>query len=266
MITRVYIVSLFVAALLASAVLPTKVRAQEPATMITDRPDETESAWVVPEGWLQTEGGWLTLADDASSIGSTMLDAEIGVLARYGLLGTTELRLGAAYHFPNDVVRVNDMEHGGLGSVTVGVKTAVAPEGDVLPRLALICELELPVGDSAYRPANVAPSFRVAAEHSLGEALDVGANIGAEWDGSDPEGAFIYTLVVGLAVTDEVGMFAEVLGRSRSGSTAEFSANAGLTCLVLPWLQFDGSIGAGLSEAAPDYRIGAGLSLRYPVW
>ncbi|MCZ6506947.1 MAG: hypothetical protein O7A04_02700, partial [Acidobacteria bacterium] len=66
---------------------PLTGRAQE---LITDRPDFTESAVVVPAGSIQIEGG-LTWVDDGGSQG-TLSGPEI--LLRWGLGDRFELRIG----------------------------------------------------------------------------------------------------------------------------------------------------------------------------
>ena len=65
-------------------------RAQS-AELVTDRPDETESATVVPRGLVQVETGYLFTRD--SGMDSYAVP---GTLARIGLGGRTELRIGHA--------------------------------------------------------------------------------------------------------------------------------------------------------------------------
>lgn len=63
--------------------------AQEPAPLVTDRPDFTESTETVPAGRVQFEGGYTPLRSggvDEHAIGE--------VLLRLGVSGRTELRLG----------------------------------------------------------------------------------------------------------------------------------------------------------------------------
>ena len=65
-------------------------RAQSP-DMVTDRPDQTESAAVVPRGLLQVETGYLFARD-----GDVDGYAAPGTLFRIGLGGRLELRIGHA--------------------------------------------------------------------------------------------------------------------------------------------------------------------------
>ena len=40
--------------------------------------------------------------------------------------------------------------------------------------------------------------------------------------------------------------------------------DTGLTYLLTPRLQLDGSVSVGISSAAPDWTVGLGVSFRFP--
>ena len=71
------------------------VRAQDDdvvVELVTDRPDQTESAVVVPVGTLQVEGGATWIRDDGDGVEIEAFEAP-GTLLRYGLVPRLELRL-----------------------------------------------------------------------------------------------------------------------------------------------------------------------------
>ena len=61
--------------------------------LVTDRPDQTESAVVVPRGTVQIETGWLRTEEED---GPVEIETEelLGTLVRVGLSDRVELRLG----------------------------------------------------------------------------------------------------------------------------------------------------------------------------
>ena len=75
--------------LLLIAPVGTGVAREQPPDMVTDRPDQTESAAVVPRGLLQVETGYLFARD-----GDVDGHAVPGTLFRLGLGGRLELRIG----------------------------------------------------------------------------------------------------------------------------------------------------------------------------
>ena len=99
-------------------------RAQAPP-LVTDRPDRTESAAVVPRGLFQVETGYLFTRD-----GGVDGHAAPGTLLRIGLGGRTELRLGHAGIAGGESGR-------GAGDSEVGAKVDLVKVGaKVEPRLA----------------------------------------------------------------------------------------------------------------------------------
>ena len=80
---------LMLCGLLGSAVQAQSTRPE----MITDRPDRTESSYVVPRGFWQFELGW---GHGEASFGDEdlMLDQVPETLVRFGLLDRLELRIG----------------------------------------------------------------------------------------------------------------------------------------------------------------------------
>ena len=227
--------------------------------LLTDRPDQTESATVVPRGLLQVETGYLfTRAGDVDS------HAAPGTLFRIGLGGRTELRLGHAGVMGSEGRR-------GAGDSELGAKVNLIPRADGWrPELALLGGLSLPTGDSRFSSGGADPSFLVAFAHELAPRLSLGYNAGAAWESSpDAPGrnaSMVYSLALGIGVTERLGAFLEVFGDRQVTDevAAGVSADAGLTLLLTEIVQLDFSVGRGLRGPADDLFVGTGLSLRLP--
>ncbi len=232
--------------------------AQSPE-LVTDRPDQTESATVVPRGLLQVETGYLfTREGDVDS------HAAPGTLFRIGLGGRTELRLGHAGVMGTEGRR-------GAGDSELGAKVNLIPQADGWrPELALLGDLSLPTGGRGFSSGGTDPSFLVAFAHELGPRLSLGYNAGAAWESSpdreERDAFLVYSLALGTGLTDRLGAFIEVFGdRQVTDEVATAaSADAGLTFLVTDILQLDVSVGRALRGPADDVFVGAGLSLRLP--
>ena len=147
-------------------------RAQSP-DMVTDRPDQTESAAVVPRGLLQVETGYL-FARDGDVDGYAMP----GTLFRIGLGGRLQLRIGHAGI-------VGGSGRRGAGDSELGAKINLIERADGWrPELALLGGLSLPTGDHGFSSDGVDPSFLVAFAHELLPRLSLGYNVGAAWESS----------------------------------------------------------------------------------
>ena len=76
----------------------------------------------------------------------------------------------------------------------------------------------------------------------------------------------MYSLAVGIGVTDRLGAFIEVFGDRPVAADAAtaVSADGGLTFLLTDVLQLDVSVGRRLRGPAGDLFIATGLSFRLP--
>lgn len=250
-----------VGALLFAAVAPAGVgsaNAQAPE-MVTDRPDQTESAAVVPRGLLQVETGYLLGRSDGVDSHTAP-----GTLLRIGLGGRAELRLGHA-----GIVAAEGRR--GAGDSELGAKINLIPSADGWrPELALLGGVSLPTGDDAFSSGGGDPRFLVAFAHELSPRLSLGYNAGAAWESSarqpDPDTFLVYSLALGVGLTDRLATFFELFGdRQVSGTAAaSVSVDSGLTLLLTETLQLDFAVGRRLLGPADDLFVGTGVSVRLP--
>lgn len=247
--------------------------AQEPGELVTDRPDRTESAAAVGPGFVQLEVGWTfrRFGGEGEEVRAHSLPE---TLLRVGLVERLELRAGfAGWSTERTETPEGAARRDGLGDVEVGAKLVVSDARGAGPAVALLGSATLPTGQDGFGAPRVDPAFRLAAEHDLSPRVSLAVNAGVEWTSEeDPDGALdtgaglLYTAALGLALTERLGAFAEVFGslEPKEGREDGHALDGGLTFLVSPNLQLDAAAGVGLSGAADDWFVGAGLSLRLP--
>jgi len=247
--------------------------AEKPPELVTDRPDQTESAETVPPGFVQVETGWVFTRNDAE--GARLQSHEIpGTLARIGALDWLEIRAGWGGYLREEVkLGLAQSTLDGGADAELGAKVILHRERDWLPQAALLAGVTLPVGDEAFSSRRADPSFRFSLAHTLSERLALGYNVGMNWESAldgtgdrDTLSHYLYTLALGIGLTERLGTFVEVFGEvagSAEGPPAH-SFDAGFTYLLRPNLQLDLSSGVGLSATADDWFVGAGLSFRFP--
>lgn len=230
---------------------PLTGRAQE---LITDRPDFTESAVVVPARSIQIEGGWTWLDEGGSQ--ETLSGPEI--LVRWGLGDRFELRIGLPDHV--------EPRRGpsGLGDASIGAKWQLGPTAGGWD-VGLIGTLSLPTGDPGFTSDEADPDviFTVGRELAGGWSFGTQVNAGRQTDGDRHLNAVGGTLVLGRGLSERVGMFLELAAEDVEGADTSVLAHHGYTLLARPGLQFDVHVAVGLTAGAPNTLVGAGLSWRH---
>ncbi len=242
-----------------------KAQDSNPPALITDRPDQTESAAIVPKGHLQIETGFVFEGDEANKIKTENL-ALFTTLFRYGINKNYELRLGSAFLQHSDKPEQGEeVSTSGMAPVFAGIKLKMLEEEGLVPEMAFMATVEIPgSGHEDFSPEYLASDLRFAIGYTLTDRLGLGINLGGRWNGSDPQPAGVYSLVLGYGISDKMSAFVESYGFLPQDESPDHRLDAGLTFLLMPNLQIDASGGIGLSEISPDYFINAGISWRIP--
>ncbi len=234
--------------------------------LITDRPDQTESSTTIPKHALQIETGFVfeNYKNDQVEFNNLGLGT---TLLRYGVWDNFELRLGSYYQqskVKSDYFNV-DSTQSGMGPILAGFKVYVVEEKGIRPEISILADLTLnTVGKLDYRPSYTYSTIKVSASHTLSNFFSLGYNFGFASDGESANGLFVYSFVGGVSISDKIGGFAEIYGTSAEGDSPNTRADAGLTYLILPNLQFDVSGGMGLGNSVKMYFVSCGLTWRIP--
>jgi hypothetical protein len=246
----------------------------EPPEMVTDRPDATESAVVVPRGYFQFELGW-THSESDSEGEEIAADSFPQLLARIGLSRRIELRLGFdGYEWEETDLSGDEIDsREGVKDTSIGVKVGLFEEKGARPQMALLGTLNFPTGAEEFTESRLLPELRMAFSNTLTERLSLGYNVGAFWFTEEEENGTertsanaIWSVSLGIGITERLTGFVEALGNPVLSALGSSSAavDGGLTYLVRPNVQLDLYGGSGLSGDAPDWFVGLGVSFRVP--
>ena len=240
--------------------------AQNTSELITDRPDQTESSTVVPYKSLQIETGFL-LEKKSNDLMQHKSYAYNSTLLRYGLLQNFELRLGLDYLSDRFEMKEEGITKkiSGFSPLYTGFKVNIVEEAGWKPEIAFLGGVTLPfTAKKDYKPTHVSANMRFAFTHTLSERFSLGYNLGAEWDGESAGPLYFYSLVLGVELTNNLGIFAESYGLLNPEGEPENMVDTGFTYLILHNFQIDLSGGIGLNDNAIDNFISLGLTLRIP--
>ncbi|MBC8045870.1 MAG: transporter [Fimbriimonadaceae bacterium] len=220
--------------------------------IITDRPDQTESAALVPKGYFQGEHGFAinfnNIANEYSVLSS---------LIRFGINNNFELRLV----IDPQIIATEVENISGINPVSIGLKTKLI-ENDII-QLSLITHLQFSkIATEDFKSNYNAIATRLTAAHTLTDFLGIGYNIGVEWDGFTGAPYYIYTFTSGFALGEKFGAFIELFGNFNESFSENF-ADAGFTFQPTNNFQFDISAGTNINFDIADYFASVGFSYRF---
>lgn len=236
--------------------------------LVTDRPDQSESAVTIAPGSVQVEMG-VTHREIDDNFDVTAFGE---FLIRTGLSENIELRIGyGGYNEANLDLGFVDVDESGSADSSLGIKWKIRDEKNKMPQTALLVATSLPTGEDGFTSDRAEPAFRFIFSNTLTKRIGLSYNVGmasvTETDGNGEHTLAVaqYTLSLGVAVSDRVSAFVESYGdipTSASGGPAN-GVDAGFLVLITPLLQFDVAVGTGISDAAEDWFATTGLSFRF---
>ena len=248
---------------------------EKPGPMNTDRPGAGTSPYVVPPCYPQIELGW-THTESSGNGEKQKSDVAPDILVRLGLIPDLELRLGYAGYAWEQASGENwtgSSNRSGGNDANIGFKFNFLKGTDWLPESAFVGQLSLPVGSEGYSSERADPSFLFAFSNSLTDFLSLDYSLGPAWNTEEDDFSNRHTLSVfqwavslGVGITEKLSGFVEFYGDAAlsDSKTPANAFDAGLTYLLLDNFQLDASGGVGLSDAADDWYVGAGVSYRFP--
>ena len=141
----------------------------KPPEFITDRPDQTEPASIVPPGYFQVEAGWVFTRDDEEGLRRETHEVP-GILVRTSVVDALELRAGWSGYIWEDVRFASlESKENGAGDAELSTKFQLRHQKGVLPETALLVGVSLSVGEGNFSSDRVDPSFRFNMAHRLSE-------------------------------------------------------------------------------------------------
>jgi len=211
--------------------------------IITDRPDQTESSSTIPKKSLQIESGVLVKFAEEGDISLR----EIGIpttLFRYGLSNVIEIRV--ANQYINIKEKNSSNEIAGITDLEIGAKIQLFKKESINTEIAFLSHVILPTGTKEVSFEKVGTINKLSISHELTDNIGLGYNLGYNYFGYQ-NGFLTYSLVLGISVTERVGMYLEPYGSIGIFDEHLSNIDAGITYLVKDNFQLDFSFGTGIN-------------------
>lgn len=251
---------------MAIIIVQISIAQNEEPVMITDRPDQTESAIIVPHKRLQIESGFTFGWNEYDGISSKNLGFN-STLLRYGIHPRLELRMGVAYAGYEEEYEESDhtTKYNGFAPLVIGLKWNFLEGDGPIPTMALLSHIDIPaIASDDFNDGNVLQNIVLAGSWELSSVFSFGFNFGTRVDWKQSDFTTIYTTSLGMGITKWLGAFVEFYGFLPDGEYSDHRFDMGFTFPVRHNLQFDVSGGMGISKNSPDGFAGFGFAWRLP--
>lgn len=241
--------------------------AQNIPELITDRPDITESAVVVPQNYTQIETGFEFNKQKLLEVNKNTEIVNLifaSTLIRYGISEIFELRFGGEY-VSNKVTQNNlSFTSSGLSGLFVGTKISIMKDQDIINDLAIILEANLPYGNENLRPEKFEPIFKITAAKNISDLFSFGVNLGIENNSSINKNIYIYSSSLSSEISNTLSAYFEVYGSLVDKFSPEHFIDTGITYLHKQNIQLDLSAGSIIFNEKSNWFGSFGISLRLP--
>lgn len=215
--------------------------AQEVEPINTDRPDQSDGTYILPQYMFQIEEG-VTIADE------TIMN---NLMLRFGLTGSTEVRLSI------DAGKVYSLS--GLFPIILSVKQSIIDQDDIIPAITLVGylgfgKLASPSLSSDSYPAE----FKVAFQNELSDKFSLGYNIGTSTWFEDLNTTF----GLGYSATQDISLFIEYFSTFSKGFSPSHNIDLGVLYLLNNDLQLDVAFGKRIFIYSDNHYFTLGASYR----
>ena len=235
---------------------------QQSGKIETDRPDQTESPYVTPKKWFQSETGF-NIQTDRNGLKSYVHPT---ILNKYGISNRFEIRLittWSTFETASDTPPLKITESG-LEPVLIGGKIALFEEKKLRPKISLLFHTSIPQAASeVYRTHSIAPDFKLAMQHTLAKNVGLSYNIGAEWDDINEGPAWFISLTSGVDLGNW-SVYGEIYNILKDGEHPLNNIDGGISYTLNNNYKFDFSYGYGLNPHAYfGHYFALGFSFRF---
>lgn len=220
--------------------------------IITDRPDQTESAVTVPKGSLQIESGVLFGFTNKEGFSERQVFIPTN-LFRFGIRKGIEFRLAAQLESLKN--KTSFEETNGFSDLEVGTKIQIFKKEQVNTEIAFLTHLLMPVGSEGLTNDKFGSVSKLAAALEVGPKLSIGYNLGYNNFGSG-KGDLTYSISTGFRLNKQTGLYIEPFGEIVELEKHLLNIDAGFTYLFKDNFQLDFSFGSGLNNTMTYMALG----------
>lgn len=244
--------------LLAASALLAQSTPEEEVWMEPDRPGMATGTGVMPFEKVMWETGFD--AGFGNSEYSVLLPT---TMFRFGITRFAELRIEYDGTFRRDNTGSWSYE---VAPLVLGTKVRIfdgSEQHKWIPKTSLMVNLVIPSTPALASAMHVAPSAYLLFSNDVTDWLNIGYNVGVEWDGMQPRPATFLALCLGFNITDNIGAFIESYNYIYDygpNLDADCGLDAGFNFMVHERVQLDIYAAINAKDPATQSWVGLGVA------
>lgn len=256
---------------------PGLAQGEAPGPISSDRPSVGASTHTVPRGFVQLETGVQFLRDEVGEAKTDVLTLG-GSSFRVGVHELVELQLNfagysdASTEAPSGGLLggTTTSEASGAGDLGVAAKWRFVEATDGKFSVGVLGGVSLPTGEEGFGSEGVDPAVSLLFSGVVAENLVFDLNAGLDWTTVEVAGEeerladTTFSAGLGVPAGENGGVFLELFGVLPEEGDEQIGLDGGFTFVGRDNAQLDVYAGVGLTDAAPDWFVGAGVAWRFP--
>ncbi|QQS07888.1 MAG: transporter [Phycisphaerales bacterium] len=234
----------------------------------TDRPDATESPFTVDARHYQVEFSFVDYSRDNEGNVRTLDIAPL--LLKAGLTPSIDFQVGLTpYTSQRSESGTSRETVDGFGDTIVRVKINLHGNDTGESALAIMPFIKIPTASDGLGNDDLEAGIIVPAAFELAHGFNLGAMLEFDVVRNEADDAYtldlVHTATIARGLTDTLGLFVEYAGAADTSGESSYRAslNTGMTLGISPDIQLDAGVRIGLTGAAEDLGIFAGMAWRY---
>ncbi|MEQ9422778.1 MAG: transporter [Cyclobacteriaceae bacterium] len=232
--------------------------AQYQETIASSRPGQAFSSTTVGKGVFQVQSGFNFSGSQFESVDVTKTNGfDWGTIVRYGLAEKFELR--TLFNVSRVGFKESDVSVSGLSNFGVGGKVNLLHPSASGPSVSLQADVSLPVSTGDFDNDEVTTNIYLTNSQSIGNAVSLSTNLGANVHDSRTIG--LYVINLGFGLSDQFSAFVETYGFFNSDNF-DILFDGGFAYLVNDHIQLDASVGYGKNDGFKQFFGDFGVSWR----
>ncbi|MDF1866136.1 MAG: transporter [Saprospiraceae bacterium] len=226
--------------------------------IVTDRPNQTESALTVPKGSLQIESGILFGFTNQEGISERQVLIPTN-LFRFGLTKGIELRSVAQLESLKNKTTFEEIN--GVSDFEIGTKVQLFKKEQVNTQVAFLTHFLIPIGSNGLTNEKFGSISKLAAAIEFGPKVGAGYNLGYSYFGNG-KGNLTYSIATGFKLTEQTSLYIEPFGEIVELEKHLLNVDAGFTYLLRDNLQLDFSFGTGINNTMTYMALGFSWNIK----